>query len=167
MKKTAGIIIGLSSITLLCSFVGCSTGTNTGTIEPQTLAAKSTPPPMNTLTSEQNASGAVNNTSGSTTCCGSYTASAKITNSVTGTIWFTPPTGTTNGTITDSSGLSSPYVSVVLAMRKRDSVSWCGTNTVSFPAESTNQYKFFIYVKNTLPPPTNGQVLTLDVQWTP
>jgi hypothetical protein len=109
--------------------------------------------------------GGYNGTPGSATCVGSYSGSAKITNSATGTIWFTPPSGTTNGTATDLSGLSAPYSSVVLAMRKRDMMAWCGSNTVTFPASSTDQYKFTIYIKNMPPPPTNGQILTLDVQW--
>jgi hypothetical protein len=99
------------------------------------------------------------------TCVGSYSGSAKITNSATGTIWFTPPAGTTNCIAADASGLSSPYESVVLAMRKRDLMAWCGTNSVSFPASSSDQYKFTIYIKNTPPPPTNGQALTLILDW--
>jgi hypothetical protein len=48
---------------------------------------------------------------------------------------------------------------------RNDLGSWCGTNSVSFPASSTKQYKFIIYIKNTPPPPSNGDVLTLSVQW--
>jgi hypothetical protein len=112
-------------------------------------------------------SGGYSGSPGSATCVGSYSGSAKITNSATGTLWFTPPAGTTNGTATDATGLSAPYSSVVLAMRKRDMMIWCGSNTVSFPATSADQYKFTIYIKNTPPPPTNGQVLTLDLSWQP
>jgi hypothetical protein len=74
--------------------------------------------------------------------------------------------GTTNGLATDISGLASPYESVVKAIRN-DGISWCGTNSVSFPASSSKQYRFYIYIKNTPPPPTNGDALTLDVQWNP
>jgi hypothetical protein len=156
MKKTTYFVL-----CIVTALVGCSTSEK----KEKPPAAQSSP--IRLLTPGPSASGAVNNTSGSATCVGSYTASAKITNSATGTIWFTPPSGTTNATITDSSGLSSPYVSVVQAVRKRDAVSWCETNTVSFPASSSEQYKFYIYVKNTPPPPSSGQVLTLDVQWEP
>jgi hypothetical protein len=102
--------------------------------------------------------------SGSSTCIGSFTGTAVVTNSATGTVWFTPPSGTTNAIVTDVTGFSSPYVSMVKVIRN-DSASWCGTNSVSFPASSAKQYKFLIYIKNTPPPPSNGDILTLSIQW--
>jgi hypothetical protein len=117
------------------------------------------------LITQTSGSGAVNMSGGSTSCCGSYSGFANITNDATGTVWFSPPSGTTNCVATDSSGLPSPYVSCIKAIRKGDLVSWCGTSSVSFPATSNREYKFIIYVKNTPPPPSDGDILTLDIQW--
>lgn len=97
-------------------------------------------------------------------CPGTYTGYAKMTNSA-GAFWITPPTNTTSGTFTDASGLGVPYVSVAYVKRKSDSVSWCGTNSVSFPATNSTSYELFVYVKNIPPPPTNGQPLTLQISW--
>lgn len=141
MKQSLPLLLSLTAVSALLALTGCST-------------------------SSRSYNGAVTCASGSTPCVGSYTAFAIITNSATGDIWFTPPNGTTNCTITDISGLGSTYVSVVKAFRK-DTLAWCGTNTVTFPASSLKQYRFYIYVENTPPPPTNGDVLTLDVQWQP
>jgi hypothetical protein len=163
MKKTNCIIIGLTVFTALLTLVGCSTNTNTNT-EMTTTRLKPSKPGMSALTSGPDASGGFSETGGSVSCVGTFTGLAYITNSDTGTVWFTPPAGTTNCIATDSSGIPSPYESVVKVTRK-DLLSWCGTNSVSFPALSTKQYKFTVYIKNTLPPPTNGAVLTLDVQW--
>src|ERR1043165_6277036 len=91
-----------------------------------------------------------------TGCPGSYTGYAKMTNS-TGTYWITPPTNTTSGTLTDMSGFPSPYVSVAYVMRRSDQVTWCGTNSVTFPATNSTSYQLMIVVKNPPPPPTNGQ----------
>jgi hypothetical protein len=97
-------------------------------------------------------------------CPGDYTGYAKMTNSA-GGIWITPPTNTTSGTLTDASGFGAPYVSVASVQRKSDSVSWCGTNTVTFPATNSTSYQLMIVVKNTPPPPTNGQPMTLQITW--
>ena len=97
-------------------------------------------------------------------CPGTYKGFAKMTNSA-GAFWITPPTNTTSGTLTDASGLGAPYVSVAYVKRKSDLVSWCGTNNVSFPATNSTSYELFVYVKNTPPPPTNGQPLTLQIIW--
>lgn len=161
MNRTTYTIIGLIAVSALTGLVGCSTST---TKQPAPTAKPVTAQRSAMQATSSDPSGAFNNTGGTTTCCGSYTGYAFITNSATGTVWFTPPAGTTNCIATDSSGLSSPYVSVVKAIRS-DSLSWCDTNSVSFPATSSKKYKFIIYLKNTPPPPTNGQVLTLNVQW--
>lgn len=97
-------------------------------------------------------------------CPGKYTGYAKMTNS-TGTFWITPPTNTSSGTLTDASGFGAPYVSVTYVVRKSDLVTWCGTNSVTFPATNSTSYELFVYVKNTPPPPTNGQPLNLQVTW--
>jgi hypothetical protein len=97
-------------------------------------------------------------------CPGVWTGLAKMTNS-TGTFWITPPTNTTSGTLTDASGFASPYVSVAYVKRKSDLVTWCGTNSVTFPATNTTQYSLTVYVKSPLPPPTNSQPMTLQVTW--
>jgi hypothetical protein len=106
--------------------------------------------------------------SGSNSCVGTYYAYARFTNtSVTPkSIWWRPPTGTTSCTIADASGITDPaYVPVVEAVRRSDLVHWCGTNSVTFPATSTQQYQFGTYIKNQLPPPSAGQTLELSVQW--
>lgn len=98
-------------------------------------------------------------------CPGAYTGFAKMTNSTDGTFWVKPPTNAINGTLTDASGFASPYVSVAYVKRKSDSVTWCGTNSVTFPASGTDKYLLTVYVKNTPPPPTNGQPMNLQITW--
>jgi hypothetical protein len=97
-------------------------------------------------------------------CPGASTGYAKMTNSA-GSIWITPPTNTTSGTFTDASGFGGSYVSVVNVTRKSDSVTWCETNSVTFPATNSTSYQLVVYVKNTPPPPTNGQPMTLQITW--
>jgi len=97
-------------------------------------------------------------------CPGAYTGYAKMTNSA-GSIWITPPANTTSGTFTDASGFASPYVSVVNVIRRSDNASWCETNSVTFPATNSTSYQLALYVKNTPPPPTNGQPMTLEITW--
>ncbi len=97
-------------------------------------------------------------------CPGTVTGFAKMTNSM-GTFWITPPANTTNGTLTDASGFPAPYVSVACVTRKSDFANWCATNTVTFPATSSNSYQLFIFVKSTPPPPTNGQPIILQITW--
>ena len=99
-------------------------------------------------------------------CPGTYTGYAKMTNG-SGTFWITPPAGTTNGTLTDASGFAAPYVSVAVVKRKSDQFAWCGTNSVTFMATNTQQYALTVDVKSTLPPPTNGQPMTLQITWQP
>ena len=99
-----------------------------------------------------------------TGCPGAYTGYAKMTNSA-GTFWVTPPTNAISGTLTDASGLASPYVSVAYISRKSDGATWCGTNSVTFPATDSTSYQLEVFVKNTPPPPTNGQPITLQITW--
>lgn len=166
MKTKNCIIIGLITVTALLTFVGCSTNLNSTDPAASSLAARKSGG-VQTLQLGPGASGGITFTNGSLSCVGTYTGEAKITNSETSSIWFTAPSGTTNCVITDSSGLAAPYLSVVRAVRRSNAQTWCGTNTLSFPALASQQYKFYIYIKNTPPPPTNGQVLTLDVEWNP
>jgi hypothetical protein len=101
---------------------------------------------------------------GGPSCPGTYTGYAKMTNS-TGSIWITPPAHTSSGTFTDASGFPPPYVSAAYVARKSDLASWCGTNTVTFPATNSTSYQLVIYVKSTPPPPTNGQPMQLQITW--
>lgn len=96
-------------------------------------------------------------------CPGAYTGYAKMTNNL-GTFWITPPTNTTSGTLTDASGFPAPYASVASVMCN-DFTTWCGTNSVTFPATNSKNYTLTIYVKSTPPPPTNGQPIVLQINW--
>jgi len=132
------------------------------------LLMASMPTHMSTLAAGTNPPGTIIFSSGSNSCVGAYYAYARFTNtSVTPkSIWWRPPAGTTSCTITDASGITDPaYVPVVEAVRRSDLVHWCGTNSVTFPATSTQQYQFGTYIKNQLPPPSPGQTLELTVQW--
>ncbi len=97
-------------------------------------------------------------------CPGAYSGYAKMTNSA-GSIWITPPTNAASGTLTDASGFPAPYVSVAYVTRRSDGVAWCGTNSVTFPATNTTSYELMIVVRNTPPPPTNGEPMTLQINW--
>ncbi|HYG21512.1 MAG TPA: hypothetical protein VEH04_01935 [Verrucomicrobiae bacterium] len=160
MKITNCIKIGFAASALLV-FAGCVSNSEPG------LTSNSFAVRTATLGIGGNNCGGFNGTSGSTACVGPYTGFAIITNSASGTIWFTAPAGATNCVVTDSSGFASPYVSVVKAVRRSNLMSWCGTNSVSFPANAGQQYKFTIFLKSTPPPPTNGQPLVLEVDWNP
>jgi hypothetical protein len=98
-----------------------------------------------------------------TPCPGAYSGYAKMTNG--SALWFTPPTNASSGTFTDASSFGTSYVSVACVVRRNDLMAWCGTNTVTFPATNSTQYALTAYVKNTPPPPTNGQLLNLQVTW--
>jgi len=97
-------------------------------------------------------------------CPGSYSGYGKMTNGI-GGFWITPPANATSGTLTDASGFPSPYVSLAYVMRRSDQVSWCGTNSVTFPATNSTTYQLMVVVKNTPPPPTNGQPMNLQIIW--
>jgi hypothetical protein len=102
--------------------------------------------------------------SGSNPCAGNYTAFAKMTNSA-GAFWITPTAGTSTGTFKDASGFPAPYSSVVQVMRRSDLATWCGTNSVTFPATSSNSYCLTVFVTSKPPPPTSGQTMSLQVTW--
>jgi hypothetical protein len=95
-------------------------------------------------------------------CAGVYYACAKMTNSA-GAVWITPPAGTKTGTFTDASGFPSPYTSSAVVMRKSDQKTWCQTNSITFPATNSS-YSMVVCITST-PPPTNGQPMTLQIQW--
>lgn len=94
-------------------------------------------------------------------CPGPYKGYARMTNS-TG-IWFRPPTNATTGVFTNTADFSNPPV--LQAVRRGDLMCWCGTNSVTFPASSSNQYQLGAYLKTNVPPPTNGQIVTLSIEW--
>ncbi|MDR3460006.1 MAG: hypothetical protein P4N60_21475 [Verrucomicrobiae bacterium] len=96
-------------------------------------------------------------------CPGLYTGTAKMTNS-TGSFWITPPANATNGILTDVSGFPAPYTSVA-CVKSRTNLTWCQTNSVSFPATNSTSYLLTIYVKSPLPPPTNGQPMNIQITW--
>jgi hypothetical protein len=93
---------------------------------------------------------------------GIYYGLAKLTNG-SGSFWFTPPTNVTSGTLSDISGFGPPYSSVANAACI-NMKSWCGTNSVTFPATNTMKYSLTVYVKST-PPPTNGQPVSVQIVW--
>ncbi len=97
-------------------------------------------------------------------CPGANNGYAKMTNSA-GTYNITPPANATGCTFTDASGFAAPYVSVATVIRKSDQLTWCGTNSVTFPVASNQQYSMTIYVKSTPPPPTNSQPIKLQANW--
>ena len=97
-------------------------------------------------------------------CGGTYYAVVKMTNS-TGSVWIIPPTNSSSGTFTDVSSFGSPYSSVAMVTRFSDKVTWCGTNSVTFPATNSNRYSLTVYVTTPTPPPTNGQPVALQIQW--
>lgn len=96
-------------------------------------------------------------------CPGTWTGYAKMTNAA-GTFFITPPTNATSGTFTDVSGFAQPYASVA-CVKQNDLVTWCGTNSVTFPATSSNTYLLTVYVKSPVPPPTNGQPINVQITW--
>jgi hypothetical protein len=98
------------------------------------------------------------------TCPGLYYAYSRMTNS-SGSIWLQPPTNTTTGTFTDASGFGPPYSSLCLVLRQNDGTSWCGSNSVTFPATNSTAYQLVLVIKNRPPPPTNSQPLSLQIVW--
>lgn len=96
-------------------------------------------------------------------CPGTWTGYAKMTNGA-GAFAITPPTNATSGTFTDASGFAAPYVSVA-CVKRNDLVTWCETNSVTFPATNSKTYQLTVYVKSPVPPPTNGQPMNLQITW--
>jgi|GEM_PF-3722651 len=168
MKTKNCIIIGLITVTALLTFMGCSTNnTNSADGMISNLAVRKSGEGAQALRIQSGGSGVFCSTNGTVACVGAFTGSTIITNISNGSFWFTAPAGSSSCTITDISEIPTPYVSVVRATRKNNGQSWCGTNTVTFPVLASQQYRFYIYTKNQLPPPTNGQSLALDIQWNP
>ena len=99
-----------------------------------------------------------------TRCPGANNGYAKMTNS-TGGFYITPPANATSCTFTDASGFAAPYWSVATVMRKSDNVTWCGTNSVTFPVAANQQYSMTISVKSAPPPPTNSAPMKLQANW--
>lgn len=97
---------------------------------------------------------------------GVYYATAKMTNSI-GGIWITPSNGVTSCTFQDVSGFALPYTWSAIVVRHSDYHSFVTTNSTPliFTATNTTSYSFTVYVNSPTPPPTNGQMLTLQAQW--
>jgi len=111
-------------------------------------------------------SGPIQAGTGTKSCPGAYTGWVTFKNT-SGSSWWTPATGATNCTITDLSrgNYNPPYIPVVQAVDNITLASWCGTNTVSFPVTGSHKYQFTTFIKNPMPPPTQGDALTLDILW--
>jgi hypothetical protein len=111
----------------------------------------------------QNASGIIQSGGAGSDCPGPFTAYATMTNGA-GSIWITPPAGTTNATLTDISVFPPPYASVAEAMRKSDLMTCCSDTTVSFPVTNGNSFGLKVFVIS--PPPTNSPFkLILQINW--
>jgi hypothetical protein len=96
-------------------------------------------------------------------CPGVYTGYAKYTNTD-GTYWVTPPQGATNCIFSDVSGFPAPYASVA-CVGCNNLKKWCGPTTVTFPVTGTAKYEFIVYVTSATPPPTNGQPISMNIEW--
>ena len=103
---------------------------------------------------------------GTNPCAGTYYAYAKMTND-TGSIWIKPPTNivVTSGTLTDKSGFPAPYSSYATILKKGTTSYLCGSNSVTFPATNTASYQLMVVVTSSTPPPTNGEPMTLQIDW--
>ena len=96
-------------------------------------------------------------------CPGPFTGYSIMTNSA-GSIWITPPAGTTHGILTDISGYPAPYASVASVMRKSDLMTWCAGNYVDFPVTNGDRFQLKMFVVSAMP--TNTPVnLVLQIQW--
>jgi hypothetical protein len=91
-------------------------------------------------------------------CPGGYLGYATMTNS-TGGIWIVPPTNTVSGTFTNNSA----FTCTVYVIQKNNSMVWCDTNSITFLATNSTSYQMTAYVKS--PAPTNGQMITVQVNW--
>lgn len=99
---------------------------------------------------------------------GVYYAIAKMTNSINGTFNVQPPANTTNGTFKDTSGFTvPPYASSLVVYCRNTAQTWHtnNNNSLTFTATNTMTYTLTAFVNSSLPPPTNGQTITLQVQW--
>lgn len=105
------------------------------------------------------------NSGSGSSCPGTWTGYARMTNTTDGTIWIKPPANAVSGTLTDASVGASNYVSVACVKRQSDQFKWCDTNSVTFPVANTAKYSLYIYVKSPLPPPTNSQPIDIQITW--
>jgi len=100
---------------------------------------------------------------GTNSCAGVFYAKASMTNGA-GGVWITPTNSTiSSGTFTNASGGAYSYS---LSVQCHNTMkTWCGTNSVTFPATNTFSYSFYIYITSPVPPPTNGEPINLQVNW--
>ena len=103
---------------------------------------------------------------GSNTYIGTYYAMVKATNSA-GSILISPTNGVQSCTLQDISGYPAPYSSSLVATRKSDGHCWYtnNNNSLTFPVTNGINYTMCAYVNSMPPPPTNGQPITLQIQW--
>lgn len=99
-------------------------------------------------------------------CAGKYYAYANMTNDA-GSIWIKPPTNivVTSGTLTDLSGFPAQYASYATVKKSGTTTFLCGSNNVTFPATNGASYQLMVVVTSPTPPPTNGESMTLHVDW--
>jgi len=105
---------------------------------------------------------------GTNSSFGKYYAYAKMTNSA-GSFWIKPDTNIVvrSGTLTDISGLPAPYGSYAAVGVFMSTNTYCGSNSITFPATNTLTYQLSIFVTSPPPPPTNNQPMMLQIQWNP
>jgi len=144
-KLTGFQIITLSTLAALV-LTGCATNVGVQGTDTEIIAAKVT-----TLTNS---------------CAGKYYAYANMTNEA-GSIWIKPPTNIVvrSGTLTDMSGFAAPYASYAVVQKKLATTYSCGSNHVTFPATNNATYQLMVVV--TSPTTTNGQPMTLHIDWNP
>ncbi len=150
MKMTTSkMLCGLSIIAVVAGLTGCVTAP--------------------TSTGFTGTSGQIQPGSGTKPGIGSYTAKAVMTNQSSGSIWFTPPVGKTQGVLTDTAHQSynPPYSCVVEAFEYPTLRNWYAVNSVKFPVSPGCRYQFTTYIKNQLPPPTDKAKLTSNIAWSP
>jgi hypothetical protein len=105
-------------------------------------------------------------------CPEPYCGFASMTNG-SGSIWFSAPTNSVQGTVTDTSNLNGQlgqkYLSDVVVVRHLDGAHWCGTTSVTFPVtHSSNpalsEFSFTVYIISKPCPPVGAQLST-TTQW--
>jgi hypothetical protein len=99
-------------------------------------------------------------------CAGKYTAYAKMTNINDGSTWVVPPTNivVTNGLFSDQSTISQPYSSYAM-VTPYGGLSSCGSNHITFAATNGGKYTLTVIITNNPTTVTNGEQMTLNVQW--
>jgi hypothetical protein len=98
-------------------------------------------------------------------CPGAYNGYTTLTNS--SGSWFSPPTNPvpSSCTVTDTTGLGTNFRATFFASRLSDGNTWCATNSLTIPVTNTDQYQFIEYITSPVPPPTNGQTLSYQLNW--